>query len=604
MNNQAGGFTHTWTYDDAGNITSRKEYGYTTGTLGSALSTRDYTYSTSGWGDLLTGYNGNTVTSDAIGNTLSDGRRTYTWEHGRELATVAYNGSTWTNTYDAEGMRTRRTNGSTTYSYVYNGSQLTQMTVGGNTLYFAYDADGSPVSVTYNGTVYYYVTNLQGDVTGIVGPSGSRVVAYTYDAWGNILTTTGSMASTLGTYNPLRYRGYVYDTETGLYYLQSRYYDPETGRFVNGDDPAYLGVKGLLSYNLFAYCNNNPVMGYDPSGTWDWGVALSGASLLATGLMAISAAATILSCGAAAPLMVAVATVTLAAGTLTTVNGVAEVVEAGTGYNVVRDGAFGGDTAAYEAYRNTTSAIAEVGTAICGTYYAAKGGNVCFVAGTLIKAAIDDVVIEEISEGDLVWAWDEEAGEVALKPVVETYVNETSELVHLFVNGEEIITTPSHPFYSPVKGWTDAVRLRAGDILVLVNGEYVVVEKVQHEILEAPITVYNFQVADYHTYYVTDLGVLVHNDCSIYRDGGSNPGNLVPRPKDVNTGLSFKLKYEGGKAITTTIDAVNDTGILRAVIDGKNHVSIVPVGRSVSDWIAAGRDSIWTKALKRIITKV
>ena len=86
-------------------------------------------------------------------------------------------------------------------------------------------------------------------------------------------------------------------------------------------------------------------------------------------------------------------------------------------------------------------------------------------------------------------------------------------MIHVFVNGEEIVTTPSHPFYSPVKGWTDAVQLRAGDILVLVNGEYVVVEKVQHEILETPVTVYNFQVEDYHTYFVADIGILVHNAC-------------------------------------------------------------------------------------------
>ena len=96
---------------------------------------------------------------------------------------------------------------------------------------------------------------------------------------------------------------------------------------------------------------------------------------------------------------------------------------------------------------------------------------------------------------------------------METNVNETDELVHVFVNGEEIVTTPSHPFYSPVKGWTDAVHLRAGDILVLVNGEYVVVEKVQHELLENPVKVYNFQVEDYHTYYIAESGVLVHNEC-------------------------------------------------------------------------------------------
>ena len=110
--------------------------------------------------------------------------------------------------------------------------------------------------------------------------------------------------------------------------------------------------------------------------------------------------------------------------------------------------------------------------------------------------------IETIEAGDKVWAWDEETGDVSLKEVVETYINETDELVHVWAKGEEIVATPSHPFYSPVKGWTDAVQLRAGDILVLVNGEYVVVEKVQHELLESPIKVYNFQVEDYHTYYI------------------------------------------------------------------------------------------------------
>lgn len=173
---------------------------------------------------------------------------------------------------------------------------------------------------------------------------------------------------------------------------------------------------------------------------------------------------------------------------------------------------FGGNEQAYEAYRDTVSTVAEVGTAICGTYYAAKGGNVCFVEGTPVQCEQGAVPIETVTAGMLVWAWDEETGDVALKEVVETYVNETEELVHVFVNGEEIISTPSHPFYSPVKGWTDAVQLRAGDILVLVNGEYVVVEKVQHEILEAPVTVYNFQVEDFHTYYVAN-GVLVHNRC-------------------------------------------------------------------------------------------
>ncbi len=149
----------------------------------------------------------------------------------------------------------------------------------------------------------------------------------------------------------------------------------------------------------------------------------------------------------------------------------------------------------------------------------------CFVAGTLVQTADGTAAIETIEVGDYVWAWDELRNDVSLKRVLETYVNETDELVHVFVNGEEIVTTPSHPFYSPVKGWTDAVHLRAGDILVLVNGEYVVVEKVQHELLENPVKVYNFQVEDYHTYYVAESGVLVHNSC------GQNHGNSLKTNK-------------------------------------------------------------------------
>ena len=139
------------------------------------------------------------------------------------------------------------------------------MRVGSDVLHFVYDASGMPMSVTYNGTNYYYVTNLQGDVVAILNEEGTAVVTYTYDAWGNILTTGGEMASTLGTVNPLRYRGYVYDQETQLYYLQSRYYDPDIGRFINADGLVSNG-SGLLGGNMFAYCNNNPTNYYDDSG--------------------------------------------------------------------------------------------------------------------------------------------------------------------------------------------------------------------------------------------------------------------------------------------------------------------------------------------------
>ncbi len=171
-------------------------------------------------------------------------------------------------TYGPDGMRTSRSNGTTTWNYVYNGSQLMAMTNRDNTIsmYFTYDAAGRPVSIEYNGTTYYYVLNVQGDVVTIVNSSGSPVVNYTYNAWGKLCRTTGSMTSTLGTYNPLRYRGYVYDTDTGLYYLQSRYYNPEMGRFINADSYASTG-QGIIGCNMFAYCLNNPVLFMDGTGS-------------------------------------------------------------------------------------------------------------------------------------------------------------------------------------------------------------------------------------------------------------------------------------------------------------------------------------------------
>ena len=267
-NNQGAGRTWTWVYDNAGNIVSRKEYAYTTGDLGTPVDTVSYTYGDSAWGDLLTAYNGQTITYDPIGNPLNDGTWTYTWQNGRELASMSNGTTAWNYTYDGNSMRTSRTNGAKTYNYVYNGSQLTQMTVGNDTLYFTYGALG-PTTVTWNGTTYYYALNVQGDVIGIFKSDGNLAVFYNWDnAWGYNPEPEGPLADTLGTLNPLRYRGYVYDTETGFYYLQSRYYDPEIGRFINADVLVSTG-QGMLGNNMFAYCRNNPVRRKDVSGATD-----------------------------------------------------------------------------------------------------------------------------------------------------------------------------------------------------------------------------------------------------------------------------------------------------------------------------------------------
>ncbi len=168
------------------------------------------------------------------------------------------------------------------------------------TLYYAYDANGVPMSLTYTDaqgttTTYYYATNIQGDVTAILDTTGTPVVEYTYDAWGNPLTITGSLADTLGERNSLRYRGYVYDTETGFYYLQSRYYNSQMCRFINADSYPSTG-QGLTGNNMFAYCGNNPIVRKDDSGAF-WEIIVGAAIGGAIAGAIISTVSHLASCG-------------------------------------------------------------------------------------------------------------------------------------------------------------------------------------------------------------------------------------------------------------------------------------------------------------------
>ena len=177
------------------------------------------------------------------------------------LATAVKSSTSVSYKYGADGLRTQKTVGSTVYKYYYADGLLVRQTWGTNYMDFLYDESGSPYSFIYNGTQYYYVKNLQGDVMRIVNTSGTVVANSFYDAWGKV-TNSGNI---VGLYNPIRYRGYYYDTDTGFYYLQSRYYDPVVKRFISAD--SYINANGdLLGFNMFAYCGNNPVMGYDPTG--------------------------------------------------------------------------------------------------------------------------------------------------------------------------------------------------------------------------------------------------------------------------------------------------------------------------------------------------
>ena len=255
----------TYTYDSNGNILTKHN--------SSNNTTITYGYTDPTWADLLTSYNGYTITYDTIGNPLTYNNgtaMTFTWANGRNLNTVSKGNSAISYSYDGESNRTSKiVDGAYTQYIVVDGvlfGERRYNNTGYDLIIYLYDENGDKYGFTYNGTEYYYQTNLQGDVVGIYDSTGQLAVQYTYDAWGKLLSATGTLASTIGQINPIRYRGYYYDTETGFYYLQSRYYDPEIGRFINADGYVSTG-QGILSYNMFAYCLNDPIRFADDSGT-------------------------------------------------------------------------------------------------------------------------------------------------------------------------------------------------------------------------------------------------------------------------------------------------------------------------------------------------
>ena len=264
-------------YDGAGNLQR------VTNAAGTALET--YTYGNSSWADLLTGYNGRTINYDGAGNPLNwyNGSTftNLTWTNGRQLSSITKSGGgTYRYTYDMAGYRSSKVVDGVTHYYHTLGGKLVRESYGSTILDFIYYPDGTPLAMRYSAdggdsySTYYYVLNTHGEIIQLVHPYGDIVAEYQYDAWGNILSASGSRAEI----NPLRYRGYYYDSETGFYYVSSRYYDPEIGRFLSPDSTDILTASPLVhtDKNLYAYCDNNPVVRADGSGEF-WHIIVGAA---------------------------------------------------------------------------------------------------------------------------------------------------------------------------------------------------------------------------------------------------------------------------------------------------------------------------------------
>ena len=195
----------------------------------------------------------------------------FTWEGRRLKSLTKADGTVISYAYDENGIRTGKTVGSESVRYILDGTRILKEIRNAYTLTFLYDNSGTLIGFNYNnGTTsadYYYGIDNWGNINYIYDSTGAVVVTYKYDAWGNAISTTGTLAGTIGAINPYRYKSYYYDAETGLYYLQSRYYDAKVQRFVSEDEPMLVGVTGgIYSYNLYAYCENDPVNNVDVFG--------------------------------------------------------------------------------------------------------------------------------------------------------------------------------------------------------------------------------------------------------------------------------------------------------------------------------------------------
>ncbi len=355
----------------------------------------------------------------------------------------------------------------------------------------------------------------------MVGKAGTSQKTYSYTDYGE---TTEQGEDDF--YNEVCYGGGIYDKTTGLYYLNARYYSPENGSFLTQD--TYRGSRSKTeTLNLYGYCAGNPISYTDPSGHWIWGVV--GAAMGAydgykyakkKGYKGWKMYASI--AGGAA---------------LGVVNPFKVFKVARTGYKTYKAVKYSKKArAAYKATKVTKKAKAKPKhTVVMKKNTKAKiqskpavrnskgikklqksaGGTIgCFTAGTKIHTKDGFKAIETIQAGDYVWSENPETHEKALKKVKKIFVREKDSVVRLSINGEAIETTNEHPFYVEGHGWTNAYDLKVGDKVRLEDGTTGTVEKTKHVALDTPVTVYNFEVEDFHTYYVSEQKVLVHNTCA------------------------------------------------------------------------------------------
>ncbi len=458
------------------------------------------------------------------------------------------------NKYNGFGQRVEKKEGTDVTNYFYDGTAVLYTTdaEGNKTSFNFIGAEDNILSTARIGAdnvadFYVYTKDVRESTTNVIGSDGLAEVSYTYDEYGK--TTEYQQDESDPFYNEICYTAGVYDATTGLYNLNARYYSPAAGTFLTQD--TYRGSLSRTStLNYYAYCAGNPISYTDPSGHAAW--AIVGAALGAYDGYQYAKKKNLKGWKKAAAIA--------GGAVLGAVNPFKVVKAAKTVAKVAKAGKY---TKAAASAKKTTKVVKKVKAKPKQTVVAKKSTKTavktstakktaqtvkkqqktvkaaCFTAGTKIHTKDGYKNIEAIKVGDYVWSENPETKEKALKKVKKIFVREKDSIIRLAINGEAIETTDEHPFYVEGKGFIAAGELKASDEVRLQSGEAGVVDYIEEVQLDKPINVYNFEVEDFHTYYVSEQKVLVHNTCA----GVSGP--IVKNSTSIDTTASIQVPNIG-----------------------------------------------------------